>query len=51
MKAKNKKKMKVIVVMPAYNAAQTLEKTYNEIPKGHVDEIILVDDGSSDNTV
>ncbi|HLC60545.1 MAG TPA: glycosyltransferase family 2 protein [Candidatus Nanoarchaeia archaeon] len=48
---KAKKKMKVIVVMPAYNAAQTVEKTYNEIPKGYVDEIILVDDYSKDNTV
>ena len=45
------KKTKVIVVMPAYNAAQTLEKTCREIPKGYVDEIILVDDCSKDNTV
>lgn len=37
--------------MPAYNAAETIEKTYNDIPKGLVDEIILVDDNSSDNTV
>jgi glycosyltransferase involved in cell wall biosynthesis len=37
--------------MPAYNAEQTLEKTYNEIPKGYVDEIILVDDASRDRTV
>ena len=52
MKSKNnRKKMKVIVVMPAYNAAQTLEKTYNEIPRGYVDEIILVDDCSRDDTV
>lgn len=42
---------KVIVVMPAYNAEQTLEKTYNEIPKGCVDEIILVDDASKDRTI
>lgn len=42
---------KVIVVMPAYNAAETLEKTYHDIPAGSVDEIILVDDRSSDNTV
>lgn len=37
--------------MPAYNAAQTLEKTINSIPKGVVDEIILTDDNSHDNTV
>ena len=36
--------------MPAYNAEKTLEKTYNEIYKDVVDEIILVDDKSSDNT-
>jgi glycosyltransferase involved in cell wall biosynthesis len=42
---------KVIVVMPAYNAAQTLEKTYNDLPQEVVDEIILVDDVSQDQTV
>jgi len=42
---------KVIVVMPAYNAAQTLEKTYNDLPQQIVDEIILVDDVSQDETV
>jgi len=36
--------------MPAYNAAQTLEKTYKEIPFDIVDEVILTDDHSSDNT-
>ncbi len=41
---------KVTVVLPAYNAALTLEKTYNEIPFNIVDEVILVDDKSSDNT-
>lgn len=41
---------KVVVVMPAYNAAKTLEKTYNEIPLDLVDEVILVDDHSRDNT-
>ncbi|MDX1908421.1 MAG: glycosyltransferase family 2 protein [Bacteroidia bacterium] len=41
---------KVVVVMPAYNAAQTLEKTWREIPFGIVDEVILVDDQSRDNT-
>jgi len=42
---------KVIVVMPAYNAEKTLIKTYNEIPKDVVDEIILTDDASRDNTL
>ena len=42
---------KVVAVMPAYNAAATLEKTIRDIPAGSVDEIILVDDCSSDNTV
>jgi len=42
---------KVIVVMPAYNAAETLEKTYNDLPQEIVDEIILVDDVSQDETV
>lgn len=45
------KKIKVIVVMPAYNAEKTLEKTIKDIPDGAVDEIILVDDHSSDCTV
>lgn len=44
-------KPKVIAVMPAYNAAKTLKTTVQDIPKGVVDEIILVDDGSSDNTI
>jgi glycosyltransferase involved in cell wall biosynthesis len=42
---------KVIVVMPAYNAEKTVEKTFNAIPKDSYDEIILGDDCSSDNTV
>lgn len=42
---------KVIVVMPAYRAALTLERTYREIPFDLVDEVILVDDASPDNTV
>jgi len=42
---------KVVVVMPAYNAARTLGRTYAEIPKDWVDEVILVDDASRDNTV
>lgn len=41
---------RTIVVMPAYNAARTLEKTYSQIPANSYDEIILVDDASSDNT-
>ncbi len=41
---------KIVVVLPAYNAALTLEKTYNEIPFDLVDEVILCDDASSDNT-
>jgi glycosyltransferase involved in cell wall biosynthesis len=41
----------VAVIMPAYNAACTLEATYAEIPKDLVDHIILVDDFSSDHTV
>jgi glycosyltransferase involved in cell wall biosynthesis len=42
---------KVIVVMPAWNAARTLERTVEAIPKEWVDEVILVDDKSSDDTV
>lgn len=42
---------KVVVVLPAYNAEKTLKKTVADIPKEWVDEIILVDDGSKDNTV
>lgn len=42
---------KVIVVLPAYNAALTLEKTYAEIDHTVVDEVILVDDASKDDTV
>lgn len=42
---------KVIAVMPAYNAGTTLEKTYRDIPPGSVDEVIVVDDASRDNTV
>lgn len=42
---------KIIVVLPAYNAAKTLEKTFLDIPKDWVDEVILVDDASKDKTV
>jgi glycosyltransferase involved in cell wall biosynthesis len=41
---------KIIVIMPAYNAEKTLEQTYNEIYHDFVDEIILVDDNSIDDT-
>ena len=41
---------KIVVVLPAYNAAETLEKTIAEMPKNIVDQFILVDDASSDNT-
>lgn len=42
---------RVIVVMPAYNAARTLEKTYGDLPQASVYEVILVDDASQDETV
>lgn len=42
---------KIVVVMPAYNAESTLEKTYRDIPQGRVNEIILTDDCSTDKTV
>jgi glycosyltransferase involved in cell wall biosynthesis len=42
---------KVVVVLPAYNAEKTLEQTYAEIPRDVVDDIILVDDASKDDTV
>lgn len=45
------KNKKVIVVLPAYNAAKTLEKTYKEIPFDLVDEVVLCDDASKDQTV
>jgi len=41
---------RVVVVMPAYNAARTLRMTYAELPRDHVDLVIVVDDGSSDET-
>lgn len=44
-------KKKIVVVLPAYNASLTLEKTYHEIPFDIVDEVVLVDDQSNDNTV
>ncbi len=42
---------KIVVVLPAYNAALTLEKTYKEIPFDIVDDVVLVDDVSKDKTV
>lgn len=42
---------KIVVVLPAYNAAKTLERTYKEIPGDIVDEVVLVDDNSTDDTV
>jgi len=42
--------LKVVVVMPAYNAEKTLEMTYREVPMSVVDDVILVDDKSSDQT-
>ena len=42
---------KIVVVLPAYNAALTLEETYQEIPFNIVDEVILVDDFSKDGTL
>ena len=42
---------KIVVVMPAYNAEKTLKQTYDEIPFDIVDEVILTDDCSNDNTV
>ena len=40
----------LVVVMPAYNAENTVEKTYREIPEGFVDHVVLVDDASRDQT-
>jgi glycosyltransferase involved in cell wall biosynthesis len=45
------KGLKVIVVLPAYNAAKTLEITYCEIPFDVVDDVVLVDDASKDDTI
>ena len=42
---------KVCVVLPAYNAAKTLEQTFEEIPADIVDDVILIDDASADDTV
>ena len=42
---------KIVVVMPAYNAARTIERTYREIPLDLVDEVVVTDDASRDDTV
>ncbi len=42
---------KIIVVLPAYNAAETLAQTYNDIPFDIVDDVVLVDDNSEDETI
>jgi glycosyltransferase involved in cell wall biosynthesis len=42
---------KIVVVMPAYNAARTIEKTYREIPLDLVDDVVVTDDASHDDTV
>ena len=42
---------KICVVLPAYNAARTLEMTFHEIPADVVDDVILVDDASTDDTL
>ncbi len=42
---------KIVIVMPAYNAARTIEETFRAIPEGYYDQIIVVDDHSGDDTV
>ncbi len=42
---------KIVVVLPAYNASKTLENTYKEIPFDIIDEVVIVDDNSSDDTL
>ena len=42
---------KIVVIMPAYNAAETIERTFYDIPEGFADEVVVVDDASVDNTV
>ncbi|MFL5751662.1 MAG: glycosyltransferase family 2 protein [Chloroflexota bacterium] len=49
--ATRRTRLRTVVVMPAYNAAKTLERTYADIPHDIVDQIILVDDVSHDETV
>ena len=47
----SKPKPYIVVVLPAYNAARTLIRTYRDIPRDVVDDVILVDDASQDDTV
>ena len=42
---------KIVVILPAYNASKTLEQTYGEIPLDIVDDVVLTDDFSNDNTI
>ena len=51
MEGPDKGRQKVIVVMPAYNAAKTLRITYDAMPMENIDHVILVDDGSNDETL
>src|SRR5258708_2602577 len=52
MTVRSKKRApKIVVVMPAYTAGRTLRMTYEELPKDHVNLVILVDDGSTDHTL
>lgn len=44
-------RQKVVIVLPAYNSSQTLEKTYKDIPKKYQESVVLVDDMSSDDTI
>ena len=46
----NSAKEKIVVICPAFNVAHVLQKTFDEIPKDQISEILLVDDGSTDNT-
>ncbi len=48
---KSFKKPEVVIVIPAYNSGKTIQDVYRKIPKGYVDEVIIVDDGSKDNTI
>ena len=50
-KGMQQKKRRVVVVLPAYNCAKTLEQTVTDIPQKYVDEIVLVDDASTDETI
>ena len=42
---------KIVVVLPAYQAEKTIERTFQEIPKDVIDHILMVDDASNDKTV